>query len=299
MNILPVLGVGGLRILQANLNKQASNHTGKTDSFIHFGMYCNAVAAVVSFAYLLTVGFKGMGLFCLLCAFLNGAGFLIEQFTTILAMRRAPLVLCNLCALGGGTVLSSVAGIFFFDEPMELLQWVGVAMFFAAVFLLSPRPQKKQAEGKGSFWSLLLILTVNTVINGLLLIIIKYYSFVENGGNSALFSFFSYVTAAVLFAVCTLCIRMRPAFAQRKGSVFAKPLYLYGGVLGAVCATLCYLLTALSATIPVVILNTIPSVISVVGCAVVGVVFFKEKITLRWLFGVVCGIACAVLIVKM
>ena len=299
MNILPVVGMGGLRILQANFTKRASVHTGKFDSMVHFGAFFNGSAAVISFFYLLGAGFSGLNTLCVLCAFLIGAGFLAEQFTNILALRRAPLVLCNLCALGGGTVLASIAGIFFFEEPMSLLQWVGVVMFFVAVFLLSPKPEKKENAPKASVWILFPILAANTIINGLLLILIKYYADFSENTNSILFTFFCYVFAAIMFGAIALGLRTRPAFAERKGKVFPKPLYINGGALGLICASICSLQTTLSTIIPIVILNTVPSVISVIGCAVIDAIFFKTKLTWRNILGVICGIACAILIVKL
>jgi len=49
--------------------------------------------------------------------------------------------------------------------------------------------------------------------------------------------------------------------------------------------------------VPVVILNTVPSAISIIGCLLVGALVFKEKITARNAVGVALGILSVVLIV--
>ena len=77
-----------------------------------------------------------------------------------------------------------------------------------------------------------------------------------------------------------------------------RPLSLYGVLLGATCASIVYLTTTLSRTVTVVVLNTVPSVISIVGCLLLGAVLFREKITVRNLCGVILGALSVVLIVS-
>jgi len=295
MKTLTVLGMGALRILQANFNKVTSGYVDTKETSIRYGAYFEFVAAIFSLLYLGIVGFYGWNTATVICAALSGAGFLAELLTILAAMRSAPIVLCNLCAMGGSVIITAVLGIFYFGEPMSLLQWAGVVLFFAAVWFLSPTEKNSSKKITGKT---LLLLLANFLINGILSSIGKYFAVRVENGNAALFAFLCYVFAALFFGLCILF-----QFGKKGRNIepvwqpFHKKLYIYGLAVGAVCATIVYLSTILLRIVPVVIANTVPSVISIIGCLFVGALFFKEKINGKNAVGVVLGALSAVLIV--
>ncbi len=294
MNFLFVFLVGILRIVQANINKQTSSYMDSTRRYLSYGAYFEGAAALFSVLYLCISGFYGFNAATVVCSTLTGTCFLVELLTSLAALQGAPLVLCNMCALGGGIILPSIAGIFFFDEPMTILQWTGVVAFFAAVYFLSPNDK---SSVKKLNVKTIIMLALNFFINGCCGVLGKYFAVRVENGNPALFSCLSYVCASVFFFIGYLILSSRGGCKTESGG-FPKKLYPYGMGLGAVCATIVYFTTALSRVIPIVILNTVPSVISIIGCLLVGRMLFFEKITAKNICGVISGIISAILIVN-
>lgn len=290
--------VGVLRILQANCNKLTSRYLRSTVLFLKYGALFECMAAVFSALYVCLTGFYGFGAVTVVCAFLSAVCYVTELTTSLEALKTTPLVLCNMCAMGGGIILASIAGIVLFDEPMTLLQWLGVAVFFAAVWCLSPVQGTGTKKMTAKSW---LLLVVNFLINGAAGILSKYFTVRVENGNAALYSCFTYAISSLLFLGLLALYAVRKTPEKERGqdtkAALPRPLCLYGILLGAVCASLVYLITTLSRTVTVVVLNTVPSVISIIGCLLLGALFFREKITVRNLCGVVCGALSVAMIV--
>lgn len=289
-----VLGIGALRILQAMYNKKASSHMNTKERYLAFGGYFEAAAALFSLVYLSVVGFNGLqNLPTVLCAVIMGSGFVAELLTSMLVMQKAPLAMCSLCALGGGIVLPSIVSIFLFNEPMSFLKWCGVVLFFLAVYFLSPSDDRKQQRLTARVVGMLI---VNFLINGMLSLVSKYFAMRVEGGNAALFTCLSYVFASLLFSILLLLIgnKTRSVVSQ---PLMRRPLWWSGMVLGATCATIVFLTTRFSRVVPLVVLNTVPSAISIIGCLFLGKWFFGEKIVGRQIAGALLGVISGFLVV--
>lgn len=285
MKLLPVFGIGILRIVQSSANKKVSTYTNTFEHTLRFGVLFETAAAILSLAYLSVAGVGGATISTMICAALTGFGFLCELLTALEALRRAPLVLCSLCSLGGGIILPSIVGIYFFNEPLTLLQWFGVLLFFVSAWLLSPRSEQTNTF---SLKTSLPFLLSNFLINGALALIGKYYAVRVPNNNPALFSCWSYATAAVLFGLFLLL--KTPKKAASSTTRFPKKVYLFSILLGATCATIVFSSTLLSRTVSIVILNTVPNAICIVGSLLVGFFLFREKITPIRMVGAVLSI---------
>lgn len=294
MKLLYVFGIGLLRILQSTFNKKSSVYTDKLETKLKFGVFFETMAAVFSLLYLFFTGTEGNLSATIICALINGVGFLAELMTSLAAMRKAPLVLCAMCSFGGGIVLPSIVGIFFFDEPMTVLQWVGVVLFFISAWLLSTKENLKEKSTQ-SIVKALPILIINFLINGFISLLGKYYAVKVENGNAAMYSCFSYAAAAMMFGIVLLANSFNRS--DKEKEPLPKNVYGFGVVLGFVCATIVCASTVMSRSIPIVVLNTIPNIICIIGCLFVSRLLFKEKITSAYILGVVAGIASTFLII--
>ena len=329
--------VGALRIVQANCNKRSSGFLGTTALFLRYGAFFEGMAALFSLLYLFLFGFDGFGGATVLCSLLSAVCYVTELITALAALKTAPLVLCNMCSMGGGIILTSVAGILLFDEGMTPLQWLGVLLFFAAAWCLTPgqTDEKTSAPNRMTAKSWLL-LTANFLINGAAGTLGKYFAVRVENGNAARYSCFTYAISSLLFLTLVALyavarrsapvsvFQMKPVAEAAAASQpaaqlqptaeaaaasqpapqmqpapqkFPRPLFRYGAVMGAACASIVYLTTTLSRTVTVVVLNTVPSAISIIGCLLVGAALFRERITAKNLCGVGLGILSVALIV--
>ncbi len=300
MNLTPIFGVGALRIAQSTINKNTSKHMKSTETYYQYGLYFESFAAIFSLIYFLIIDRSGFNLATLICSAITGLCFFLELITSLKALLIAPLPLCTLCAFGGGIVLPAICGIFFFSEPLSIYQWIGTVLFFVAVYFLMYESTEKTKIKIDA----LIVLLANFVINGMLGVLGKYFAINIKNGNAALYSCLSYACASVIFAIAVV-FTYKNVIVEEKCKIlnpfntFKKPLYIYGIVLGAVCATIVFSTTLLSRTVPIIILNVIPTTISIIGSLFIGLWFFKEKITIPKVVGIILSIVSTLAIIAL
>ena len=296
MDLIFVFGIGILRILQSSFNKQSSKHLPSFNKYLRFGLFFEASAAVFALLYLCIVGFDGINAFTLICSAAMGFCFLLELTTSMKALQNAPLSLCTMCALGGGIIIPAVSGIFFFEEGMSILAWLGVVLFFISAYFLMPSEKKTESVKASTVF----ILFCNFTINGLCGIISKFFAVKLENGNAAAFACLSYAFAAALFGAVLLTAQAKlpksPSHGTDRGFL-PKPVYLYGGIVGAVCATIVFSTTVLSRTVSIIVLNTIPNAVCLVGSLALDVLLFKGKLSVMKITGVALNVIATTVIV--
>ena len=294
MDFFYVLGIGILRIFQSSFNKQSSKYLPSINQYLRFGLYFEASASFFALIYLCINGFYGLNALTIICSALMGTMFLLELTTSLKALQNAPLALCTICALGGGIILPVLSGIFFFDEPMNVWRWLGVALFFVSAYFLAPYEKKRISIKK----STVLILMLNFIINGFCGIISKFFAVKLDNGNAAMFACLSYAFATLwFFAVLFVSQRKSRASTEANEHFLPKPVYFFGGAVGAVCASIVFFTTVLSKTVSIIILNTVPNAICLVGCLLIDTFLFRAKLNTRQMIGAVLNVLATTVIV--
>ena len=294
MDFLFVLGIGILRIFQSSFNKQSSKYLPSVNQYLRFGLYFEASAAIFALIYLFINGFYGLNALTLVCSALMGTMFLLELTTSLKALQNAPLALCTICSLGGGIILPVISGIFFFNEPVSIWGWLGVALFFVSAYFLAPYEKKRISIKK----STVLILMLNFIINGFCGIISKFFAVKLDNGNAALFSCLSYAFAALWFCTVLLAARRKPYASHEASERFLpKPVYFFGGAVGAVCASIVFFTTVLSKTVSIIVLNTVPNAVCLVGCLLIDAFLFRGKLNARQIIGAILNVLATTVIV--
>ena len=148
----------------------------------------------------------------------------------------------------------------------------------------------------------LAVLLINFLVNGACGFIGKYFAVKIPSGNVAMFSFLSYAFASVFFGLILL-IQFYQSKCEAKAKTqelrapFPKPLYLWGIAVGAVCSTIVYFSTVVSRTVPIVILNTVPNAMCMIGSLIIGVCLFHEKLTLKKCLGILLSALSTTIII--
>lgn len=285
-----------MRVIQNLCGKTASKTVTPGEVFFRYGMYYQCMAALFSFILLLLVGFHGLNWPTVICSFLSALLLAVDLFTNIEAMKGAPLTVCTMFSLGG-LIVSCAGGVLLFDEPMSLWQGLGLAMFFVgAYFLVSHTEGKTKKIGARTY----VFLFCNLIANGFVMIVQKYFSVRVEGGNVSLFSFLTFLMNTIVMAVCAFVLifgRRRAecgsgADRREKGRFFglSKMLLLCGGLLAFAVFVVSCLITELGKTLDSVILFPVSSALSISITAVIGRIFFKEKLTLKKILGLVVGL---------
>ena len=293
--------IGILRIVQASCNKKTSSLMGSKEILFRYGMLFEFASAAFGLIYLGLSEFSGLNAVTVVISMITAVSYVTEFMTALEAMKRAPLVLCNMCSLGGSIVLASINGMILFGERMTLIRWIGVALFFAVPFCMAEDTgeQKKKLTAK-TFG----ILTVNFVLNGIATTMSKVFGVSVKGGNAAMYTVVTYFCAFLLFLLLFGLLKIRnpkedavQVAEHVNAGLFPKKLWLYAFILGATCSSIVYITTILTRTMDLSVLNTVPSAISIVGCLLVGGLFYREKITTRKCIGVVCGTLSVILVI--
>lgn len=289
MAILFFAIIACMRVIQSNCSKRASVLIEDRFTFFHYGAYYQLVSAAFGLISLCIAGFSGWNAMTLICAVAMAALFTLDLFSSLQAVKGGTLILLTMFSTGG-LFVPCIVGIFLFNEPMSVFQWLGLAVFFVSVYLLISG--SKQAY-RGFSLKTLIMLILNLLANGAVMVVQKLFALKVPDGNVSLFSFLSFgLNAAILFAVfCVLSIKDR-----RRPQLLSKKLYLFGALLAAAIFTINLLVTVLARTVESVVLFTVSSAMSIIITSVVGAVFFKEKLTLRNIFGTVLGIGAVLII---
>ena len=288
-----------MRVVQSISNKKTSTLVNSPTTFFHYGAFYQFAAAVFSFLLLFFYGFHGFDVPTFLCAFFSALLFALDLFTGLTAMKSAPIVLCMMFAMGG-LFIPCITGIFLFNEPMSTWDWIGLAAFIVSVYFLSAKPKQAGESQKlpAKTWGLLFL---NFLANGLIMVTQKYFGVLVPDGNAAMYSFLTFFLNAIILGASLLFLIVfskKDDNGKRLASFekLSTPLLGYGTGLAFALVTINLLVVTMSKTVPSVVLFPVSSCITIVITSIVGFLFFKEKLSLKNLFGVVLGILSIVIV---
>ncbi len=205
----------------------------------------------------------------------------IDLFMELMLSKTSTTALSNIIHRGGVVIASSLAGIFLFNNPVNPIQWVFFALFMMASYMLCGA--SKEIYKSFSLKSVLMLLT-HALCGGLAAISLQVFA-KTNDGNNNMFLVLAYTVTQVLLLLIFPFLRFKP---EEKGAKIPLKFKYFALMMGIVLA-LNQLFTVFAARVLDPIVQF--SLIAVGGIAVsmlVGLLFFKEKITAK------SGIAVAV-----
>lgn len=283
-----------MRVIQKVCGKKASILLDSSDKFFRYGAYYQGMSAAFALILLCIVGFYGFDTVTVICSLITALLFALDLYSGIEAVKGATLAVCNMVAMGG-LFIPCVVGIFLFDEPMSLWQWLGLIVFVASIYFLAS--DSKAAYNKFTLKTLLMLI-LSFLANGAVMVVQKYFALLAPGGNVAAYSFMTFGFNAVIMLLCfsALLIKRKKTVEPSKLERLPKKLYLYGTLLAVAVFAINQLVTTMAETVPSVILFTVSSAISVIITCIVGATVFKEKITWKNIVGLVLGIGSIVIV---
>lgn len=282
------------RVAQAIYSKRSSNEIKNIPMLVGYTSFQNAVSAF-------------LGLILIL---LTGAGLLADNLTVLIACFSGITLFfatfCNICAMKSGTVsLSSmfgtagllvplIAGVFLFDSSIALMQWVGVALFFVAAWLLIGSSKKIYSN----FSLKTMIFLVGAMLsNGGTMLAQQMFTAYVPDGDVSVFSFMSFGIIALLGGIMYLIMFKKNTSSESAEQIkFPKSLVWCGIILAVAVFIINQLATLATAFVPPVILFTFINGGGTIISTVVAAVMYKEKLSKRSVIGVLLGILSLVII---
>lgn len=282
------------RVAQAIYSKRSSNEIKNIPMLVGYTSFQNAVSAF-------------LGLILIL---LTGAGLLADNLTVLIACFSGITLFfatfCNICAMKSGTVsLSSmfgtagllvplIAGVFLFDSSIALMQWVGVALFFVAAWLLIGSSKKVYSN----FSLKTMIFLVGAMLsNGGTMLAQQMFTAYVPDRDVSVFSFLSFGIIALLGGIMYLIMFKKNTSSESAEQIkFPKSLVWCGIILAVAVFIINQLATLATAFVPPVILFTFINGGGTIISTVVAAVMYKEKLSKRSVIGVLLGILSLVII---
>lgn len=311
-----------MRVVQSVCNKRVSNEVKDNRTFFLYGVYYQALAAVFSLLTLCFLGFERLTLSTVACGFVTAAFLMLNFYANLNAIKGCKLIVASMFGYGGMLVCCILSWIMF-GEEMSALQGVGLILFFLSAYMISST-KKETAENEArpitkKIWLLLLVVMFS---EGFVEISQKYFSLRVSGGNVAWYSFFMFLfsTAFMGFGFILslrkggknniskeqlpppLKLQEETISKNETESVAGKKVRLNKLLLvcGALLALAVFVINTLVAEmgkkVNSVIMFPVMALISICITVFVGRIVYKEKLSMKNIFGVILGLIAVIVL---
>ena len=277
--------------------KQISSHTKSLDSALRISTVRMLLCVPIALLLVLVFGqaeYITLRSELLLSSLLSGASTAIFVVTWLFSVRRAAYMLLDVFLMLGVSV-PLVLSAWLLDERISALDWIGVLLLVSAVLIMC----SYQGKIKGALnLPSILLMSLCGLANGITDFSQKYFMRYADGIPASVFNLYSYVAAtAVLGIVLLIAMRRVPAGEEREAAGNApRSLYVYVGIM-ALCLFLnTYFKTLAAGTLSAVTLYPMSQGLSLIFSSLMAVFLFRERMTLRAVFGLILAFAALICI---
>ena len=282
------------RVVQAIFSKRSSNEIKNIPMLVGYTSFKSAVSAVLGLLLILVVGngFHADWRTVLIASF-SGLTLFFGTFCSIYAMKSGTVSLSSMFGTAG-MIIPLIAGVFLFNQPIHAMQWVGVALFFVAAWLLIG--SSKKIYTNFSFKTLLLLIGTLLANGGTMLAQQMFTAYVPDGDVSV-FSFLSFGIISILGLIMFLFVKNKKTYDAEETTGSSKKTLVICGIALAVAVFVINQLATLSTLLvsPVILFTFINGGGTIIS-TVVAAILYKEKLSRRTVAGVVLGILSLVVI---
>ena len=208
----------------------------------------------------------------------------------LLAIRTGAFMMVDVFLLMGVLIPLVVCAIFF-DEPIIPIQWIGIAVLIIAGYVMCSYNAK--LKGKMTFKAFLMLLLC-AASYGCTDLSQKLFVNLSPVSDNSVFQFYTYIFAALTLVICSLVFRSHEKKTNELRSPIAvvKPIAIYVGVMAICLYANSYFKTAAATYLDAAQIYPLSQGGALVLAMIMAAIFFKEKITIRSIIGVVlCAVA--------
>lgn len=280
-----------LRVPQNFSSKKTSGLVTNSQSYFLYGTYSYTLAGLIAFVMLLFDGMSGFSLPAVGISALGAVSLAVSLFCSIEALKSGVMVLAAM-ASSAGLLLPCIAGIFMFNEPMKPMQFIGIALLIFSGWLLIGYSK----EQTGSFTPRTLLLLIGSMLsNGSVMLAQKMFSKYLPDTSVSIFSFLTFDLIGI-----GMFIGLVPSLLSQSGrakiAAVPKPVFLYGTISSIILLAINQLATLAGRNVPSAIMFPINDGGATIITAITAAIFFKEKLTVRSVCGLILGIGSLIVI---
>ena len=278
-----------LRVVQNYYGKKVSGIFPKTaDGRMRYLTLSFGISSAFS-ALLLIASWKNMRFDWTTVLLAAGSGFALvaAQLCSSLALQSGTMVINSVFGTAG-LIVPCIFGMLFFEEPMSLWQWIGIAVFIGASWLLA----SSQKDTYSNFsWKTVLLLIGSFLSNGATMLCQKTLTYVNPDASITLFSFFTFAVPAVVFGLLLLAEK-RDAEKER----LDKQIYLPVLLLAIAVFIINQFATSATEYVSSAVLFSLINGGNTIIAAVIAAVCFRERPTARSVAGLILGLGALMVI---
>lgn len=280
-----------LRVPQNFSSKKTSGLVTNSQSYFLYGTYSYTLAGLIAFVMLLFDGMSGFSLPAVGISALGAVSLAVSLFCSIEALKSGVMVLAAMAG-SAGLLLPCIAGIFMFNEPMKPMQFIGIALLIFSGWLLIGYSK----EQTGSFTPRTLLLLIGSMLsNGSVMLAQKMFSKYLPDTSVSIFSFLTFGLIGI-----GMFIGLVPSLLSQSGrakiAAVPKPVFLYGTISSIILLAINQLATLAGRNVPSAIMFPINDGGATIITAITAAIFFKEKLTVRSICGLILGIGSLIVI---
>lgn len=280
-----------LRVPQNFSSKKTSGLVTNSQSYFLYGTYSYTLAGLIAFVMLLFDGMSGFSLPAVGISALSAVSLAVSLFCSIEALKSGVMVLAAMAG-SAGLLLPCIAGIFMFNEPMKPMQFIGIALLIFSGWLLIGYSK----EQTGSFTPRTLLLLIGSMLsNGSVMLAQKMFSKYLPDTSVSIFSFLTFGLIGI-----GMFIGLVPSLLSQSGrakiAAVPKPVFLYGTISSIILLAINQLATLAGRNVPSAIMFPINDGGATIITAITAAIFFKEKLTVRSVCGLILGIGSLIVI---
>lgn len=280
-----------LRVPQNFSSKKTSGLVTNSQSYFLYGTYSYTLAGLIAFVMLLFDGMSGFSLPAVGISALGAVSLAVSLFCSIEALKSGVMVLAAMAG-SAGLLLPCIAGIFMFNEPMKPMQFIGIALLIFSGWLLIGYSK----EQTGSFTPRTLLLLIGSMVsNGSVMLAQKMFSKYLPDTSVSIFSFLTFGLIGI-----GMFIGLVPSLLSQSGrakiAAVPKPVFLYGTISSIILLAINQLATLAGRNVPSAIMFPINDGGATIITAITAAIFFKEKLTVRSVCGLILGIGSLIVI---
>ena len=280
-----------LRVPQNFSSKKTSGLVTNSQSYFLYGTYSYTLAGLIAFVMLLFDRMSGFSLPAVGISALGAVSLAVSLFCSIEALKSGVMVLAAMAG-SAGLLLPCIAGIFMFNEPMKPMQFIGIALLIFSGWLLIGYSK----EQTGSFTPRTLLLLIGSMLsNGSVMLAQKMFSKYLPDTSVSIFSFLTFGLIGI-----GMFIGLVPSLLSQSGrakiAAVPKPVFLYGTISSIILLAINQLATLAGRNVPSAIMFPINDGGATIITAITASIFFKEKLTVRSVCGLILGIGSLIVI---
>ncbi len=279
-----------MRVVQSLFNKRACICLPEgLNPYVKYIGLSKLFAALFALLFVVSgEGFSGINLQMLLIAFSSGTFLALGSVCGIKALNSGTIVLNSMFATAG-LIVPCILGVFFFEEPVSILQILCILLLFVSTILLIDSSKKISAgfSKKTIFYSVGSLIT-----NGMVMFCQKLFGELQPNGNVSMFSMVTFLLPALVMLIAIPFIPKQ----KEVSSKLPASLIVYAMILAFAVFVIQQIVTMLTPLLSSAVLFTFVNGGATVIAAIVGAVVYKEKLTLKSVIGIVLGISAMVCI---